>query len=287
MSIGRHMTSGLSAMDAGIDDVAFARLAAILHSECGIVLSDSKKSLAVSRLSKRLRQVGASDFSQYCDLLESRSGEAERKEMVCLLTTNVTNFFREAHHFQRLSEEVLPTLLDRARKGERVRMWSAGCSSGQEPYSIAMTVLDAMPDAGRLDLRILATDIDSRMISTGKSGIYRDLEKAQVTEAQRRSYFSKDADGTGNWQARDHLRDLITFAELNLIGDWPMKGPFDVIFCRNVVIYFDADTQARLWSRFSKLLAPDGNLFVGHSERVSGPAASQLKLVGTTQYKKI
>lgn len=272
--------------DAGIDEAAFQRIASILHGECGIVLSESKKSLAVSRLSKRLRKLNLSDFNSYCDVLEGAGGEDERREMVTLLTTNVTQFFREVHHFETLRATVLPSLAEKARQGSRVRIWSAGCSSGQEPYSIATEVLEVLPDAKRFDVRILATDIDPNMVRTGREGVYRDLDKVDMPADRQRKYFQKVSGADGSYQVTQPLKDLVTFAELNLIGNWPMKGKFDVIFCRNVVIYFDTDTQAKLWSRFSQLLEPSGHLFVGHSERVSGPASSDLSLVGTTHYQK-
>lgn len=285
MTVARHNSTGFAAQDVGIDDAAFKRLSVILRSESGIVLSESKKSLAVSRLSRRLRELKLPDFTSYADLLESDAGEAERREMIYLLTTNVTNFFRESHHFDFLKNDILPSVLKGGRTGERLRIWSAGCSSGQEPYSIAMSVLEAIPDIHRYDARILATDIDANMVRTARAGIYRDLEKTQVSSERRARFFEKQKESTA-WKVVEAVQKLITFEELNLIRDWPMRGPFDVIFCRNVVIYFDSGTQEALWSRFSKMLSPGGHLFVGHSERVSGPAAKTMKLVGTTLYKK-
>ncbi len=272
--------------DPGIDEKSFRRIASILHGECGIVLADSKKSLAVSRLSRRLRQLKLKGFGPYCDLLESPAGEAERQEMIVLLTTNVTQFFRENHHFDALKDGILPDLAEKARRGDRIRIWSAGCSSGQEPYSIAIAVLEAISDVSKYDFRILATDIDRNMVRTGREGIYRDLEESHIAKDRRNRFFQAVDRMSGTWRVSQALKDLVTFEELNLIGQWPMKGTFDVIFCRNVVIYFDGETQSKLWSRFAKMLKPDGNLFVGHSERVSGPASSELGLVGTTHYKK-
>lgn len=240
--------------------------------------------MAVSRLSRRLRELGLRDFTSYADLLEREEGAAERQEMIYLLTTNVTNFFRESHHFEALKNEILPNLVGGSRRGGRVRIWSAGCSSGQEPYSISMTVLEACPDISQCDIRILATDIDANMVRKGRSGNYFDLEKSQVSAEQRARFFEKNKE-SNDWQVKASVQKLVTFEELNLIRDWPMQGPFDVIFCRNVVIYFDSGTQEKLWSRFAKILAPGGHLFVGHSERVSGPASAKLKLVGTTHYQ--
>lgn len=284
MTATRHNTTGFGRQDVGIDDNAFRRLSNILKRECGIVLSDSKKSLAVSRLSRRLRELKLRDFSSYADVLEREENAAERREMIYLLTTNVTNFFREAHHFEALKNDILPNTIGGSRRGGRLRIWSAGCSSGQEPYSIAMTVLEASPNISQCDVRILATDIDANMVRKGRAGIYFDLEKSQLSSERRARFFEKKKD-TADWQVTSALQKLVTFEELNLIREWPMQGPFDVIFCRNVVIYFDSVTQEELWSRFAKILAPGGHLFVGHSERVSGPATAKLKLVGTTHYK--
>lgn len=284
MSALQQQFSDAPAGDGGIDEASFKRLSSILHRECGIVLSESKKSLAVSRLSRRLRHLSLNDFATYCNVLES--DENERREMIALLTTNVTQFFREAHHFDSLRDDIFPQLVEKARSGERVRIWSAGCSSGQEPYSIAMTLLELCPDAKRYDIKILATDIDPNMIRNGQEGVYRDVEKAQMPGDRLKKFFEKSPSDDSSWKVTGAPRELISFAELNLIGEWPMKGTFDVIFCRNVVIYFDADTQAKLWTRFSQILKPAGHLFVGHSERVSGPASSGLNLIGTTHYQK-
>jgi len=275
-----------SAPAPAIDPQTFARLARLVHDESGIVLSDSKKSLVVSRLSRRLRTLGIADFPNYCQLVESNDGAEERRELIFLITTNVTRFFREDHHFEALRTEVMPALADRARNGGRVRFWSAGCSSGEEPYSIAITALEAFPKAAQSDIRILATDLDGNMVEAGRRGIYAELDEAHLPAAIRSRHFQPVPDRPGAFAVTGPARDMITFAELNLLHDWPMKGPFDAIFCRNVVIYFDAQTQQKLWTRFAALLAPGGRLFVGHSERVTGPAAAQLAPSGITQYRK-
>ncbi|MDB5438435.1 MAG: chemotaxis protein, partial [Caulobacteraceae bacterium] len=183
-----------------------------------------------------------------------------------------------------LRAQVLPGLIQRARSGGRVRVWSAGCSTGQEAYSCAMTILQVAPDAGRLDIKILATDIDPNVVAEGRTGLYRDSLMDGVPVDQRGKAFERDS--SGGWQAREEMRDLVTFKELNLIGDWPMKGGFDVIFCRNVAIYFEEETQNRIWSRFAGLLAPGATLYIGHSERVAGPASSQLTPDGITTYRR-
>jgi chemotaxis protein methyltransferase CheR len=177
----------------------------------------------------------------------------------------------------------MPKLAERARAGGRVRLWSAACSNGQEPYSMALTVLQTLPEAADLDVRILATDIDPNMVAQGHEGVYSEeaLEPAPAT--LWRKYFNR-AD-RGQWSAGPQLRRLVAFRELNLIGDWPMKGKFDVIFCRNVVIYFDDATQERVWNRFTPLMNPGATLYIGHSERVSGAAAGRLQTSGLTTYQ--
>lgn len=269
-----------------VDDRSFRRLSELVYAESGIVLSDGKRNLVTSRLAKRLRDLDIGDFDAYCRHLESPDGAAERRRMISLLTTNVTKFFREAHHFAGLEEQVLPPLIARARSGGRVRIWSAGCSSGQEPYSIAATVKKLMPDAGNRDVRILGTDIDPEMIRMGRAAEYADADEPQIPPEMRRLMFGPANGSDNGGRIVPDLKALVTLAELNLMEDWPMRGRFDVIFCRNVVIYFDAPTQARLWARFADILVPGGYLFIGHSERVSGPAADQFVPTGVTQYRR-
>ena len=263
----------------------FRKIAAMVHGDAGIALPDTKATLVYSRLAKRLRALGLSSFKDYCALVAGKDGLDERQKMLAALTTNVTRFFREPHHFEDLAGKVLPPLLQRARSGGRVRIWSAACSSGQEPYSAAMTLLSLMPNAGDFDIKILATDIDPNMVVDGRNGVYSENLLAGVSAEHRRRWTTTDASGAV--RMADELRALVTFNELNLIGDWPMKGRFDVIFCRNVAIYFEDDTQARLWSRFAPLLQPGGTLYIGHSERVAGPAAALLTPDGVTTYRKI
>jgi chemotaxis protein methyltransferase CheR len=262
----------------------FRKIAAMVHGDAGIALPDTKATLVYSRLAKRLRALGLSSFKDYCALVAGKDGLDERQKMLAALTTNVTRFFREPHHFEDFANKVLPPLLQRARSGGRVRIWSAACSSGQEPYSAAMTLLSLMPNAGDFDIRILATDIDPNMVVDGRNGVYSETLLAGVSAEHRRRWTAADASGAV--RMGDELRALITFNELNLIGDWPMKGHFDVIFCRTVAIYFEDDTQARLWSRFAPLLQPGGTLYIGHSERIAGPAAGLFTPDGVTTYRK-
>ena len=264
----------------------FRRLAAMLHADSGIVMNETKATLVYSRLAKRLRALGLENFRAYCTLVADKEGVDERQKMLSALTTNLTRFFREPHHFDDLKSNILPPLIASLRQGGRVRLWSAGCSNGAESYSIAMTLLSLMPDAFDFDVRILASDIDYRMIETGQAGVY-DLE--QVKDAPRtlidRWMVPVKDEGRPAIAAGEAMRQLVTFRELNLIGDWPMKGGFDVIFCRNVAIYFDETTQNGIWRRFTTVLHPGGRLYIGHSERVGGDAADRLRSEGVTTYR--
>lgn len=265
-------------------DEDFHTISNILKRETGISLAETKKQLVFSRLTKRLRKLKMSKFEEYCEKLQSEKGSDEIERFTRALTTNVTSFFREPHHFEFLKSNVLPKLSDKAHSGERIRIWSAGCSGGQEPYSIAMLLLNDFRQLDNSDIKILATDIDTNMIEKGKTGIYSE-EEIDGVPAEIKMRFFTHIPQYGSWKASQDLREKITFKELNLIKDWPFRGKFDVIFCRNVVIYFDAGIQADLWERFSQLLTPGGILMIGHSERLSGPANSLFTNRGLTTYQ--
>lgn len=245
----------------------FKSVAAMLHADAGIYLAPAKATLVYSRLAKRVRALRLPDFAAYCELVSGPQGEEERVNMLAALTTNVTRFFREPHHFDLLRTQVIEPLAAQVRAGARMRLWSAGCSTGQEPYSIAMTLLSVIPEATKLDVRILATDIDPNVIRTSRAGAYDEDAIAPVPKELRERYLKLDR-AAGRWNVTPEVRSLIRFNELNLIGQWPIKGKFDAIFCRNVVIYFEEPTQERIWGRFREHLAPHGRLYVGHSERV-------------------
>jgi chemotaxis protein methyltransferase CheR len=263
-----------------------AEIAAMIYSDAGIYLNETKASLVYSRLSKHIRQLGLRDFRTYCDLVSSPAGATERREMLSFLTTNFTRFFRENHHFDHLRNEVLPGLIARVKAGGRARIWSAASSDGQEPYSIALTALSALPNIADYDFRILATDIDPKILAAARLGAYDETSLETVSPQMRKQYFQQVViDGKQKWQVTDPVKRLITYNELNLMASWPFKGKFDVIFCRNVVIYFDEPTQMRIWSRFSELLPEGGHLYIGHSERVSGEAKALFDNTGITTYK--
>lgn len=275
-------------VEQALTDAEFRTISRILYEDSGIALAPSKMALVYSRLIRRLRALGLRSFADYCNLVASDRGRGERHEMLAALTTNVTHFFRENHHFEHLRTSLLPPLVEKARRGGRVRIWSAGCSNGHEPYSIALTILSLMPEAAQRDVRILASDIDPNVVAFGERGIYDEDALAEVPKALRSRWFQRKPvaeDGARRAEAGEEMRGLVAFRELNLIGDWPMRGQFDVIFCRNVTIYFDAPTRERVWRRFADTMAPGGWLYVGHSERLAGPAASLFTLEGTTAYR--
>ncbi len=247
--------------DFSVSAQDFAFLAGLVRTHTGIVLGPNKRSMVHSRLARRVRTLGLEGFGDYRQLLEGPDGDDELSAFINAMTTNLTRFFREPHHFDFLRDTALPDIA--AATPRRLRVWSAGCSSGEEPYSIAMTLGEHVPALGQWDARILATDIDTSMVARGAAGLYGRDDVADVPGALRQKYFKPSGDG---YQAADALRRLIAFKPLNLLGEWPMKGAFDVIFCRNVMIYFDLPTKTRLVERFARQLRPGGWLIVGHSE---------------------
>lgn len=271
-----------------LDPVSFRAIADLAYRESGLTLPEEKSSMIRSRLRHRLRALGLSDFTAYSALLQSEAGQKERQHLISALTTNVSHFFREDHHFETLKEEFdrrLPAL----RSGGTMRIWSAGCSNGQEAFSAAMTLLELAGDVSKLDLRILATDIDAQVIEFARKSVFSERLMSGVPEPMLNRYFEK-IEGTGaecHYRARPVLTEFIRFNALNLLGPWPMNRKFDVIFCRNVVIYFDADTQARLWPRLRDAISPDGVLFLGHSERIPDPAQFGFDCTGPTTYRPL
>ncbi len=262
----------------------FARIKALVYALAGISLSDAKRTLVVSRLSRILRARGFASFDDYVDRLEAtRQAEAEQ-EFVNALTTNLTRFYREDHHFDHLRTAVAGLMQSRPRSSPdgrpRLRIWSAGCSTGQEPYTIAMDLLATFPDLRRWDFRILATDIDTQVLARAATGSYPESEVADLSP-ERRGLFDLTTAGTARVPAA--ARAIVAFKPLNLIGDWPFRGPFDAIFCRNVAIYFDRPTQGRLFGRLGGMLATGGFLYIGHSENL-GSASAGFKLAGKTTY---
>lgn len=266
---------------AAPSEAELGTIARVLYDQAGIVLAPGKTSMVQSRLGKRLRVLGLKDYGSYIALITSDEGQDERRAMISALTTNVTQFFRENHHFETLRNIALPPLLAKARAGAKVRIWSAGCSNGQEAFTIAMLLADMASDIARLDIRILASDIDPQMIERGREALY-DLGTLATIPKPMQRFVTEEPGGIRISAA---LRPLVSFRELNLHDTWPMRGRFDIIFCRNVVIYFNPEDQLRLWRRFEAALTPGGWLFVGHSERIPLDSPSQLTTAGITTYK--
>ena len=262
----------------------FQAIARLMHERTGIKLTESKRPLVVSRLSKRLRALKLADFGSYRSLIEANPNGEEYFSMVSSLTTNVTKFFREAQHFVDVKKWVEEELAPTAKSGGRVRLWSAGCSSGEEPYSLAATILSVFPDAARFDFKILATDIDPVIIARAKAGRYPESAVAGAENADLTARFTPSGDG--EMLASKELRQLITFRELNLLEPWPMSGPFDAIMCRNVVIYFDEETQERLFCRFAAMLREGGKFYLGHSERLTNNAERFFDSEGITSFSR-
>jgi len=275
-------TLRLRRLSFGEDD--FAALRALVKQHTGIHLSEQKRELVYGRLSRRLRALGLESFRDYRELLERGEGD-ELVQFCNAITTNLTSFFREAHHFEYLRDELLRPLAANPRGARRLRFWSAGCSSGEEPYSLAMTIQETLPEAWRWDIRILATDLDTEVLGKGQRGVY-DEERVRGLSAQRlERFFSPAHDDPRRYAVNAALKDMITFRELNLMHALPMKGPLNAIFCRNVVIYFDKDTQRQLFARFAQLQRPGDILFLGHSESLFR-VSDAYTLVGKTIYRR-
>ena len=246
--------------DTDLSAEQFREISRTVYEVAGILLPKGKEGLVRARLAKRLRAVGVATYGAYLGRVrDAKSGELA--EMIDALTTNKTNFFREPAHFEFLRRRVLPTL-----GAGPLRFWSAGCSTGEEPYTLGMVLRDALPDLARRDVRILATDISRRVLTQARAGVYAQGPTSDVAPDVLRRHFTRTADG---WEIAPAVRALVAFASLNLMGAWPMRGPFQAIFCRNVMIYFDRPTQQTLVQRYYDLLAPGGYLFVGHSESLS------------------
>ncbi len=252
------------------------------------MLSANKRDMAYARLVQRLRALGLSSFRDYCSLLNSSKGVDEIGYLINAITTNLTKFFREAHHFEHLRTHVLPAAQSASAGMPRVRVWSAGCSSGEEPYSVAMTALAARAEIGRdWDFHILATDLDTAMLEQAKAGIYPKTSLELVPARMRDRFFETLTHiTTGGLRISPQVQALVTFKHLNLTKPWPSGMSFDVIFCRNVAIYFDAKTKASLIDRFHSVLKDGGWLYVGHSESLHDHQ-KQFKLSGRTIYQKL
>lgn len=277
--------SGLTGQEIHFTDADFKWLCKLATEHAGIVLTDAKRQMVYSRLVRRLRPLGLTRFDQYCQRLQD-GDKAEFVEFINAITTNLTSFFREPHHFEHLKNTVLPQILRSRGDARRIRIWSAGCSTGEEPYSIAMVVAGAVPGLQAWDIRILATDLDTNVLATAASGVYPQERVSGLSPARIKRWFVKGRGANAGFVCvRPELKNMIRFRQLNLIRPWPVHGPFDLIFCRNVVIYFNKTTQAGLFDRFADVTASDGHLYIGHSETLYR-VCDRYESLGQTIYRK-
>ena len=266
----------------GEDD--FQALRELVRRVTGINLSEAKRELVYARLARRLRALSLKTFREYRNLLKEDGG-AELVQLCNAITTNLTAFFREPHHFEYLRTEVLTPMLARPPADRKLRIWSAGCSTGEDPYSIAMTVLEAVPDIHRWDIRILATDLDLNVLAHARKGIYAAERLKSIGAAPLERFFVPLDGNRERYEVSPELRRLVSIKALNLMHPFPMKGPLHIIFCRNTVIYFDKDTQRDLFARMSRLQKPGHLLLLGHSETLFR-TCDAYSLVGRTIYRR-
>lgn len=278
------MTAALGREFVFSDD-QFERLRAFVLSHTGIALTEAKKDMVYGRLSKRIRKQFSGSFEAFCAAIDEGDRD-EQEYLINAITTNLTAFFREQHHFDYLRQRLLPELMLKNADGRKIRIWSAGCSTGEEPYSIAMTLAEAQ-GLEDWDIKILATDLDANVVAHGEAGIYSAERIDGLDEARRRRWFQRGrGDNAGLVRVKPELKQMVTFKRLNLLHDWPMQQSFDLIFCRNVVIYFDKTTQASLFDRYARLLVDDGHLFIGHSESLY-KVSTRFTSLGHTIYRRI
>ena len=266
-------------------DTDFQSVRDLVSKNTGISLSEAKRDMVYSRLTRRLRELNLQRFSDYLAFICGDGGDDELIQFTNAITTNLTSFFREKHHFEYLAETLLPELMKRNADQRKIRIWCCAASTGEEPYSIAMVVKETIPKHSDWDVKILATDLDTNVLATAKEGVYPvDRIKDISAHRQRRFFLKGSGKQQGHVRVGSELRQLITYKKLNLMDQWPLRGPIDIIFCRNVVIYFTKDTQEILLERFSKLVAPQAHLFMGHSESLNN-VTDQFELLGKTIYR--
>lgn len=246
-------------------DENFKQVVSLIRHKAGIKLSERKSDMVYARLARRLRALRLNDFDSYLAYVESN--EEEAINFTNSLTTNLTHFFRENHHFDYLADVYFPEILQKGKK--RIRVWSAGCSTGEEPYSLAITWRSRIKDSHKYDFKILATDLDTNVLKVCTNGLYAQDKVLQLEESNQKWFKATKRCNSHQMEVFPKLRDLIVFKQLNLMADWPIKGPLDLIICRNVLIYFDKPTQQKLVNRFAKLLTDKGCLILGHSENLS------------------
>lgn len=268
-----------------MDTATFNKLRSMIYDRCGITLRDTKRTMLSARIRKRLRTLSLDSFSSYLGFLINEADEEEWVQLINVVSTNVTAFFREPHHF----EELYKSVAQWASSGQRrMRFWSAASSSGQEPYTMSIVIRRALNAAGRndVDARILATDISTKMLSICKAGQYRADALSPIPADERNRYFQMDR-STGMFQVSPTLRQMITFARLNLAEPpYVMKGPMDVVFCRNVMIYFDNHVREKIVEQVLRLLKPNGLFMIGHAESLQGPQLKHFVRIGASMYRR-
>lgn len=272
-----------------LTDEQFVRICRLVYEHCGINLHEGKKELVRARLAKMLRKYHFKTYDQYIDFVLDDPTQTTFYEMIDQISTNLTSFFREPKHFEYLRRQFLPALIQKKQKtGQlRIRAWSAGCSSGEEPYSIAITLLEAVPLPQSWNIRILATDISTRTLHAAQKGLYEPQRVDNLSAELKSRYLKpkKDKSAPLLYEVSPALRSILTFKYLNLMDPWPFRGPFDFIFCRNVMIYFDKPTQEKLVQRFYDVLDDSGLFFTGHSESLTGIRHS-FRYIQPTIYRK-
>jgi chemotaxis protein methyltransferase CheR len=242
---------------------------ALVYERCRVRLHDGKQHLIRARLGKRMRQLEIASLPEYCERLRQSGSEDEIEQVVNALTTNFTNFLREEDHFKFMVDQALPPLLERGRK--RFRIWSAACASGEEPFSIGFYLAEHFPLQSGWDWQILATDISTKALDKARQSIYSEERLGTLSPEWRRRYFQKGhGDWDGHYRIKSFISERVSFRQLNLLGPYDFQDCFEVIFCRNVMIYFDRPTQEQLVRRLSQLLSPNGFLLVGHAESLTG-----------------
>jgi chemotaxis protein methyltransferase CheR len=259
----------------------FRAISKLAYDHSGIVLSDHKQQMVYSRLARRIRELQMHNFDAYLRKVNSH-WEEESTAFLNALTTNLTSFFRENHHFNYMAKHVVPELKKIHAHDKKIRVWCAAASTGEEPYSIGMVLRETFP-GNAWDIKILATDIDSNVLATAKKAVYGPDRVEDFDPSRLKKWFRKAQDGS--YQIVDSVRSLLTFNQLNLLQSWPIKGPFDIVFCRNVIIYYDQETQKTLFKKIHKVMAKDAHLFIGHSESLFN-VCKQFDLIGRTVYRR-
>lgn len=282
---GGRVPGGTVLDDFAFSDYEFRHISSRIKELCGIHLPDNKRMLVYSRLSRRLRTLGLDTFADYIALLDGSEADKELPFAINALTTNLTRFFREPHHFDHLRSMVIPRVFTPENKKRPIRFWSAGCSSGEEPYSIAMTVLDAVPDLADFDFQVLASDIDTDMIVKSKKASYDVRELDSIPEPMRSQDTVTLPDTDERFGITPQIQRYVSFDQINLVKDWSMRDPLDAIFCRNVMIYFESAAQKSVVDRMADSLTDGGFLYLGHSENLARVSETMV-LAGANVYRK-